>query len=352
MKKFITGVIFGVGISACSVAFASDSLQAFLFPSKVTFHNHGESKEISFSNDDPVINYNNKAYIPLRLFSEALDAKVNYSLPSASHDGKNVIDIYFNHENDNALHDANDFISISNLETKQSINGLSLSGLLKVNKNLEGKIIEIHALNSDKKIIGSSAEIITEGRATLNVGETRKITVPLYSKETPSSYEVQINDTWGLTILDSYTDGMISDIAGISFGPPSIDTDKKALLSFLQFKNPSDKDITIVPLMIEYQINKVIGESKIVVKSYKLPELKGNVPAESWYKAALPAWDLKDQNGNPILPGKYEVKIIIPSSLKYTAEGSSESKTIDNFSKYTRWDIEITQDQINKITSK
>ncbi|OPH52202.1 hypothetical protein BC351_33260 [Paenibacillus ferrarius] len=351
MKKFISGLVLGIGISACSVAFASDSMQAFLFPSKVTFHNNGVSKEITFSSDDPVINFNNKAYIPLRLFSEALDAKVNYALPSASSDGKNVIDIYFNKDNGVILEDVDGFISITNLESVPSLGEVSLSALLHVNKNVDGKIIEIHALNSSKKIIGSSAEISIEGNSALKVGDTRKITAPIVSKETPSSFEVLVKDMWGLTLMDSYSDGMISGIAGVSFGPPSVDLNKKALISSLQFKNPSDKDINIEPLAIEYQINKVNGETKEAIKSYKLPILKGNVPKESWYQAAVPAWDLKDQNGKVISPGKYEVKIIVPSTLKYTAEGSSAAETIGNLAKFTHWEVEITQDQINKITT-
>lgn len=117
MKKFISGVVVGVGLSACSVAFASPTLQAYLFPSKVTFHSDGQSKEVSFSTDDPVINYNNKAYIPLRLFTETLDAQVYYALPSDSSDGKSVIDIYFNKDNNKKLEDTSGFVAINNLES-------------------------------------------------------------------------------------------------------------------------------------------------------------------------------------------------------------------------------------------
>lgn len=351
MKKFITGVVFGVGLSACSVAFASPTLQAYLFPSKVTFHNNGQSKVIAFSNDDPVINYNNKTYIPLRLFSEALDAQVHYAPPSDSSDGKNVIDIYFDKDTKKKLEDASGFISISNLESTASSNQVTLTGLLKVNKALEGKAIEIHALDVNKKIIGSSAELNIEGNSLLNVNDVRKVTVPLITKETPSSYEIVVKDTWGLTLLDSYTDGMINGIAGITFGLPTVDINKNALISSLQFKNPSSQNITIDPVAIEFQINKVNGTNKDVIKNYKLTELKGLVPKESWYQAALPAWDLKDQNGKPIVPGKYEIRINVPNTITYTVEGSTVKEKIENPAKFTSWTVDITQDQINKITS-
>ncbi|OCT12037.1 hypothetical protein A8709_29735 [Paenibacillus pectinilyticus] len=71
----------------------------------------------------------------------------------------------------------------------------------------------------------------------------------------------------------------------------------------------------------------------------------------SWYQAYLPAWDLKDQNGLPVIPGKYEVSIIVPNTLEYDMEGTAVSETLTNFAKFQKWDVELTQDQINKITN-
>ncbi|MDQ0874313.1 hypothetical protein QFZ77_002972 [Paenibacillus sp. V4I3] len=352
MKKFISGIIVGVGISACTVTLASESLQAFLFPSTVTFHNKGETTEVSFSNDDPVINYNNKVYIPLRLFSETLNGKVIYTAPSELSGGKNVIDIYLNDDDKNMIRDNEGIVSISNLEsTFSGNNSYSLSGLITINKDLEGKVIEIHALDSNKKVTGSSVEITIEGLSLAKVGDTRKFSAPIFSQGKITSFEVVVKDLWGLTNLEYFSDGMINNVAGISFGPPSIDENKKALISGLQFKNQSKNDLNIEPLSIEFQINKVIGDRKEIVKSYKLSDLKGEIPAMSWYKAYLPAWDLRDQNGAPVAPGKYEVSIIVPNSLKYNIEGSAVTETLYNFARYKKWDIELTQDQINKITN-
>ncbi|MDQ0888932.1 hypothetical protein QFZ81_004020 [Paenibacillus sp. V4I9] len=352
MKKFISGIIVGIGISAYTVTFASESLQAFFFPSKVAFHNKGETTEVSFSNDDPIINYNNKAYIPLRLFSETLNAKVIYSAPSDSSGGKNVIDIYLNDDDKNVIRDHDNFVSISNLESSPSgTNSYSLSGLITINKDLEGKVIEIHALDSNKKVTGSSAEITIEGGSLAKVGGTRKFSAPIFPQGTPTSFEVVVKDSWGLTNLEYFSDGMINNVAGISFGPPSIDENKKALISGLQFKNQSKNDLNIEPLSIEFQINKVIGDRKEIVKSYKLSDLKGEIPAMSWYKAYLPAWDLRDQNSLPVTPGKYEVSIIVPNALKYNIEGTAVTETLNNFAKFKKWDVELSQDQINKITN-
>jgi hypothetical protein len=353
MKKFISGIIVGVGISACTVTFASESLQAFLFPSTVTFHSKGETTEVSFSNDDPVINFNNKAYIPLRLFSETLNAKVIYTAPSDSSGGKNVIDIYLKDDDKDVIRDHNNFVSISNLESSPSgTNSYSLSGVITINEELRGKVIEIHALDSNKKVTGSSAEIKIEGISLAKVGDTRKFSAPIFSQGTPTSFEVVVKDSWGLTNLEYFSDGMINNIAGISFGPPLINENQKALISGLQFKNQSNNDLNIEPLSIEFQINKVIGDRKEIVKSYKLSELKGEIPAMSWYKAYLPTWDLTDQNAAPVAPGKYEVSIIVPSSLEYNIKGSADSETLNDFARYKKWDVEITQDQIKKDNEK
>lgn len=94
MKKFVSGVILGIGISVCTVALAAEELQTVLFPSKVTFHLPGQDKQLDTS-IDPVINVNNKAYIPLRLFSESLGAAVDYREPSDLSNGQHTIDIHF-----------------------------------------------------------------------------------------------------------------------------------------------------------------------------------------------------------------------------------------------------------------
>jgi hypothetical protein len=89
------GVVVGAGVASCATVFASVSLQAYLFPSQVTYHVKDQSKLLDVSGDNKVINVNNKAYIPLRLFSESLGATVNYQPPSEASNGFNKIDITF-----------------------------------------------------------------------------------------------------------------------------------------------------------------------------------------------------------------------------------------------------------------
>lgn len=75
MKKFIIGLLCGTVLTATSTAFASDFVKAFLFPVKLVFN--GETKDPG--DDNPVLNYNGKTYVPLRFLSETMGASVGYN---------------------------------------------------------------------------------------------------------------------------------------------------------------------------------------------------------------------------------------------------------------------------------
>jgi hypothetical protein len=78
VKNYIIGLLCGVVLSMTTVAFAANTIQAILFPSKITFHVNNTSKEIDGAGDNPILNYNNKTYIPLRAFADAMGSNVTY----------------------------------------------------------------------------------------------------------------------------------------------------------------------------------------------------------------------------------------------------------------------------------
>jgi hypothetical protein len=97
-KYFICGTV----LSISTVAFVSDTIQAYLFPSKVKFHLD-----------------NNKAYIPLRSFSEAMGASVNFESASNATENLNIIDISRSgnlNKNDLTLKDSNGYVNIGDLK--------------------------------------------------------------------------------------------------------------------------------------------------------------------------------------------------------------------------------------------
>jgi hypothetical protein len=83
VKKYIIGLLCGVVLSMTTAAFAANSIQAILFPSKITFHVNNTSKVIDGAGVNPILNYNNKTYIPLRAFADAMGANVTYENSNA-----------------------------------------------------------------------------------------------------------------------------------------------------------------------------------------------------------------------------------------------------------------------------
>ncbi|TBL78479.1 DUF3888 domain-containing protein [Paenibacillus thalictri] len=95
-KHFIAGVLSGAILMATTSVFASSAIEATSFPSKVTFFlANGLSKEVQLQEGEEVLNYNNKAYVPLRLFAESSGALVKYTEASPETDNKQKIDVHY-----------------------------------------------------------------------------------------------------------------------------------------------------------------------------------------------------------------------------------------------------------------
>jgi len=78
LKKFILGVSCGLVIACSSVAFASDSIQALLFP--VSFEINGSN--VALNNDYKVLNVDRHAYVPIRFIAENMGATIDYDTES------------------------------------------------------------------------------------------------------------------------------------------------------------------------------------------------------------------------------------------------------------------------------
>lgn len=74
MKKFVLGLICGIGLSATTAVCASDTIQAYLFPVKFVFN--GQDKELD--SEYTTLNYNGHAYVPIRFVAENMGALVKY----------------------------------------------------------------------------------------------------------------------------------------------------------------------------------------------------------------------------------------------------------------------------------
>lgn len=74
LKKFMLGLLCGIAIAASSVVYASDTIQAYLFPAKFVFN--GQTKELS--GGYTTLNYMGHVYVPVRFVAESLGKLVKY----------------------------------------------------------------------------------------------------------------------------------------------------------------------------------------------------------------------------------------------------------------------------------
>lgn len=74
MKKIIIGALLGISISASSIAFASESIQALLFAVKFQFNGQG----VEIGEEYKVLNYDGHAYVPIRFVAENIGAAIDY----------------------------------------------------------------------------------------------------------------------------------------------------------------------------------------------------------------------------------------------------------------------------------
>ncbi|WP_282936144.1 stalk domain-containing protein [Paenibacillus sp. RC67] len=73
-KPFVLGLCFGIVIACSSIAFASDSIQALLFPARFEIN----ESNISLNEDYKVLNVDGHAYVPVRFVAEHLGATIDY----------------------------------------------------------------------------------------------------------------------------------------------------------------------------------------------------------------------------------------------------------------------------------
>ncbi|WP_217556721.1 stalk domain-containing protein [Paenibacillus sp. GbtcB18] len=115
MKKFFVGLACGAALSAATAVYASENIQAYLFP--VKFIINGEDKTPSGSIE--TLNYNGSAYVPVRYLAESLGSAVIYDNPSQTI----TIDNRFTIVDANNPHSKAGFLSVLKEGNRSKING-------------------------------------------------------------------------------------------------------------------------------------------------------------------------------------------------------------------------------------
>lgn len=78
MKKYMLGLGCGLLLAGSSVAFASDTIQALLFPA--SFEINGS--QVKMDSDYQILNVDGHAYVPIRFVAENLGATIDYDAES------------------------------------------------------------------------------------------------------------------------------------------------------------------------------------------------------------------------------------------------------------------------------
>jgi hypothetical protein len=359
MKKFIIGLICGSVLSISTVVFASDSIQAVLFPSKVSFHVNNVVKEIDGTGDNAILNYKNKSYIPLRTFSEAMGATVTYEAASSATGNLNKIDIYSTSattsSNDLTLKDPDGYVNIGDLNTTKNQNGSNVisSGTIQVNKDLTGKKIDIDVLDKAGNQIAETdyVYIINEDISPPKVGDIRPFqTNAVYDAidnggVEVGSYRVSVHDILK-PVSNPDIDKQNGDPLAIMFTPPSqfsgvIPIGKIAPFS-IDVYNTSENNLTVKPFDLEFDVYTLDSQNKLgkLVYNYKLPTITGLIASKSGYHVTIP-WNQRGTDGKFIALGNYQVQIKTPTTIDYSIEGSSDIKTYNVYLRSSQFGVQF-----------
>jgi hypothetical protein len=146
LKKFILGVLVGAVASFSTVAVASDSIQALIFPAKININ--GVTHDLN--NDYRILNVDGHAYVPIRYIAENTGTIVGYD------QNNQVISLAYGQIN---LQDPNDkSISIGDLVVEpNSVNLEVLQGHIKVDRAATSYVnLTIEFYDKDGKLLGST----------------------------------------------------------------------------------------------------------------------------------------------------------------------------------------------------
>ncbi|NRF95567.1 hypothetical protein HQN89_32535 [Paenibacillus frigoriresistens] len=348
MRKFFQGLLIGVGLTASTAVFASNTIQATLFPTILNFHVNGKLTPIDGAGDNGVLNYNNKAYIPLRLFSENIGSTVDFKSISDTDPQKHQIDVYKEDDQNFTIKDPNGFVSIGTVQANISPASNTATGIIKINKsfNPSQKKIRITVKTKDNSYDSEYVLISNPENKPLKEGDIRPFTAYLRSSSdianpstTVTSVNIVIEDLgWMERQPDAQRMGMfVRSPFDISFGSvisPWVEQTTSGLslkvgqpmgVTF-SFQAISEKSIFLrSPLILSMEITNL--DTKAVIWTGNMPDLPPS-KYSSWKetKDLTYFWDQTDNTGTPIPPGRYSARLKSPI-IQYSDTEQSELKT-------------------------
>lgn len=333
MRNFIAGLICGAFLLILTAAGAPSAIQAKLFPSKITIHNGSHVVQIDGTGPDGIINYKNKAYIPIRLFSEAMGAQVNYEAASSKNGNLHQIEV-FNQLFLDQLRwsDSNGYVTIGNLS---GLGNNIKEGRIKINKDIVGKAITIYPLSREGEYIGSSTFVYIDNAGpqdTPKVGDIRTFKTSL--PQSPiNMYQVYVEDkiqrfTFGEQTIDFVAEPIFSRLFPDNDSGPF--SKGQIIVYDFTFSNTSGNLVTLDKLPLHFVVyedkGNEINESSLVFKE-KITEIQGDFKKLEGLKTVL-MWDQRNSKGVQVPAGKYLAGIEIPDEISLYNHATKKQETI------------------------
>ncbi|MEF3307760.1 stalk domain-containing protein [Paenibacillus sp. GYB004] len=337
MRKYIIGFICGAAVASSTAVVASDSLQAYLFPSQVAIYNGVTIQPVEVTGDNPVINYNNKAYIPLRTFAEAFGADVSFQPASPDNGSLNQIDLKIGSFPDYVvpyMRDPDGYFEMEKLQVSRLPGGQRTltSGTIRINKDLSGKQIEITAMDSNGKPMGSTEFVSIADSETKPPfpGETRTFATRLVfdGQRHIFTYNIKVRDKlepYKPEMRDIHLDGGV--VAALY--PPSgfnghLPADQISPFT-VSFQNNTGHDIVLDPYEWTFKVESVGEDDQPLSPVYEqtLPVVHGPLQAGYRYTFTVP-WNPVDAAGQPVPHGRYKVTLDRPDNVTYSNGGERQ----------------------------
>lgn len=352
MRNLIVGLICGIILTFGTAAVASNSVQAILFPSKITIHVGDQVKELNTSSGTTVLNYKNHVYIPLRTFSETMDSHVNYSEATIGNGNLNQIEIFSQSSLTglNILSEDNS-VALGNLISESSPGHTRITGgMIKINKELKGKQIVLEVLDENGKVKGSSDYFYIDGEniKAPSVGDIKSFRTELNFDHNAASYKVIVHDIISKKKnddLDLRYPSITKPLFGNFVPPPFLDeqVSKFAVIPYkFTLLNTSENTLHLddIPLALIVNKGNPDGSAKKIVYQLELPSIKGTLAPLESFEINIP-WYQYDQNGK-VQPGLYFVTVEIPNKIQFLNEGTGTKEFWDVKLQYgTTFQVEI-----------
>jgi hypothetical protein len=177
MKKFLMGLAIGIGLASTTAVYASDTIQAYLFPEEIVINGHFKKLD---GTEYSLLNYNGHAYVPVRYIAENMGAYVEYEEGSAY----KRIGILHLEPKKPVISDKNyPNIHIGNIDILQNSfsNQSVISGVIAFDPGdvNQGHVLQfnLNFYNKDKSLLGTAKYV---GKEPIKDGQIKAFTIALY----------------------------------------------------------------------------------------------------------------------------------------------------------------------------